>query len=79
MKIRRRHINHAKFWGFMVVMAFLPPWLWWIAMLSIWVFMFLFAFGLLGLLSPMPSAKVLTALGKRRVMMGLAPTEEAAP
>ena len=72
MKIRRRHINYAKFWGFMTIMAILPPWLWLIAMALICGGMFLFAFGLLGLLSPMPSARVLTSLAKRKVMINSA-------
>lgn len=71
-RLRRRHMPIIKFWVFMTIMAVLPPWLWLIAMSLIVISMFLFAFGFIGLMSPLPSAKVLMGLGKRRVAMNSA-------
>lgn len=68
-RIRRKHLFHIKFWGFFLIMGALPPLLWWIAMLLIWAFMFLFAFGIIGMISPMPRARVLIGLAKRQLMM----------
>lgn len=38
-------------------------------MVTIWVLMFAFGFGLLGMISPMPKSRVLTSLAKRHVMV----------
>ena len=68
-RLRRKHIWWIRFTVFAFVVGYSPPWLWLAIFATCVVLMALFMFGLVGLISPMPSSKVLTSLAKRHLMI----------
>lgn len=68
-RLRRKHIWWFRFFVFAMVVGYSPPWMVLLIFGLSVMLMVVFAFGILGLMSPMPKSKVLTGLAKRHLMI----------